>query len=449
MAMTDFVIITRSMRARRFSTMLTALSVAVAVALLLTLLMMKDAGRAAFERGTGNVHMVVGRDGTPLQSLLNSVYYAGIPRNPIRWAEFEKLRDAHAPEIPMPPGIQPGFAIPIQLGDSFKGLPVVATTEAFFTRFEPVAGRPFEFASGEKFKENFQAVLGSRASRDTGLRVGDKFHVTHGSGLDGHVHDEFEFTVVGVLKDTGSAHDRAIFTNLNSSWLLHALDRLEREHGHDHGHEGHEHGPDGECLHGPEISEADLTDADRLITGVLLRTPTREGRDASAAMATVFTSLRSDTSLTVAQPSQEINRLFTIVGAVDKVLIAMAAVVLAGSGVSILLAMYGSMDLRRRQVAILRVLGCSKGRIFSLVLTEAALIGVIGSALGIALAFAAGPLIALVMRRQLGLFIDPVLPPDLTLLTMVGVIVLAALAGLLPAVMAYRTPVANNLKPLG
>ena len=72
-------------------------------------------------------------------------------------------------------------------------------------------------------------------------------------------------------------------------------------------------------------------------------------------------------------------RLFAIVGSIDEILLAMAVAVLVSAGIGILLSLYNSMEMRRRQVAVLRVLGTSAARIFGMVLAEAALIGILQS----------------------------------------------------------------------
>jgi putative ABC transport system permease protein len=446
MAMTDWTIITRSLAVRRLSTAITVVSVAVAVGLLLTLLTMADSGRKSFERGTGNMHILVVRDPSPLTGVLNSLYYAGIPRAAIPFRKFEEIAVFGPAQVP--PGMAPGYAIPIQIGDSFKGLPVVATTPEFFSRFEPVPGEPWALRNGEFFDADLEVVVGAAAAVQGALNVGDSILFTHGSGDSrgggggggGHVHDEFAFKVVGVLEPTGSAHDRALFVSLQSSWLMHALDRLEASGTFAHG---------TLKANGLPVAPEDLTDADRLITGIFLRVPTRAGSDAAAVLPQVFDTLRRDTSITVASPRQELDRLFAIVGTFDTILLGMALVVLVGSGLSITLALYNSMDQRRRQIAILRVLGCSQRRVFGLVLTEAAIIGLLGALVGVVLALLGGAIVASIMRSSYGVHITPTLPPDLTLGVVVGAILLAALAGLLPAVLAYRTPVANNLKPVG
>ncbi|CAG1004513.1 hypothetical protein PHYC_03148 [Phycisphaerales bacterium] len=457
--MNDWTIVTRSLRARLFSTCTTVVMVAVGVALMSVLLTMRSAGSKSFQRGTGNVHLLVSRDASPLVSVLNGLFYAAAPAKPVAFSEFQTI----SKKLPLE------WAIPVQLGDSYKGAwPVLATTEEFFTRFKPAEDAAWEFADGGRFDANFKVVVGASAARGTGLKRGDHIVLTHGSAGSRagpiHEHDEVEYEVVGILKPTGTAHDRALFTNLPSTWLIHALDRMEREgtleHDHDatpaangaatdtaHAephHDGHAEFP---------VHEEDLTDADRKITNIYLRVLTRPGSDISAAIPVVMEQIRRDPAFqnapfTVAGPQNEIQRLMGIVGNVDRILLAMAVVVMISSAVGIMLALYNSMEQRRRQIAILRVLGASRGRIFGLVMTESAIIGLIGAAAGLLLGLIGGQAAAAVMRLHLGLFIDPSIPPVIAAALGVATLALASVAGVVPAVMAYRTSVAKNLRPM-
>ena len=451
MALTDWTIIRKSLVARLFSTLTTTLTVAVAVGLLLVLLMMRDSGRRAFERGSGNMHLLISADTSPLNSVLNSVFYAALPPRPIQYTAFNQLL-AKLPPME--------FAIPTQHGDSYKGFRVTATTPEFFSKFQPQNGEPWVFAAGAAFTGELEIVAGATAARELGLRVGQSdVFLTHGSGAsregggqeETHVHKEYGFKVVGVLAPSGSAHDRALFINLNSAWILHAHDRREREEAAEHGeHAGeeehdHEHGHEGEA----KLTVADLKDEDRKITGAYLRLITRDDSDTPANLPQVFYALRSDPSITVAQPKQEIDKLFLIVGNIDQILVGMAIVVMVSSGIAIMLALYNSMEQRRRQIAVLRVLGCSQGRIFGLVVTESAVVGLAGAAAGTVLALLGGRLVAVVMKQRLGIVVDPNLTPQLLVVIVAATVVLAALAGVVPALLAYRTPVAKNLRPLG
>lgn len=439
--MTDFTIILRSLSGRLFSTVTTVLTVAVAVALMLTLLSMRSAGNQAFARGSGNMHLLVSGDASPMVSVLNGIFYANAPAR--------RLPISLVNQLQADPRIE--WAIPTQQGDSFSGFPVLATTPEFFTQFQPEEGRPWTLAegSGRFLTADFEVVAGSAAAAASGLKVGDKINLTHGSGKSraSHVHTEFTYTVVGILNPTGSAHDRAIFTNLNSTWIIHAAERQEREAGHDHGDHDHDHDHD----HAIDPKSIVLTDADRLVTGIYLRTATRAGSAVSAVMPQVASELRArgGEGFTVAEPVKETNQLFKIVSNVDIIFRALAAVVLLSSAISIMLALYNSMAERRRQIAVLRVLGASRPRVFGLILTESAFIGLIGAACGLLLAIGGAYLAAAVLQNRVGLVITPTFALDFTLPTLVAAILLATLAGLVPAAMAYRTSVAKSLKPIG
>jgi putative ABC transport system permease protein len=452
MAMTDWRIVTRSLRARLFSTLVTVVTVALAVALMVALLMLRASGMRAFERGTGNVHLVVSRDASGLTSVLNGMFYAGAPPRPVLWAEYQKL----VASLPL------DWAVPVQLGDSYRGQwPVLATTPEFFTRFRPAEDTPWTFRQGRAFDADFQVVLGASAARATGLRLGDHLELTHGTAssrgqaVQGHVHADFEYSVVGILAPTGTAHDRAMFTTLQSAWIIHAADRIEKAAEQaSNGAKPAAQSPaaDDDHHHHIHVSADDLIDEDRKITNIYLRVLTRPGQDASAATPMVLERIRRDPAfqaapLTVAGPVQEIRRLNTIVGGINQVLVAMAAAVMLSSGIGILLALYNSMEQRRRQIAILRVLGASRARIFGLILTESALIGLIGAATGLAAGLLGAQLAAGALRDRLGVVISPTISPDIAAAILLSTLALSLAAGLIPASIAYRTPVARHLKP--
>lgn len=447
MALTDFTIIRRSMLSRLFSTVTTIITVAVAAGLMLVLLSMRDAGRKAFERGAGDMHLLVSADSAPLPAILNGIFYANPPQRSITWEKYQQL----ASNFPWE------YAIPVLMGDSYRGLPTLATTPEFFTSFKPDVQQPWKLREGRFFENDFEIVLGAAAARDTGLKLGDKIALTHGAGSGAsrdsaggppaHEHDEFQYLVVGVLQPTGTPHDRALLTNLESAWMIHAFDRLEREElatgghaesDHDHAHE-----------HGELICRDDLQPEDRKVTGIYLRLLTRPGSDVTAVMAQVFDQLRRDTSITVAQPAQQITNLFRIVGNIDQIFLGLAGVVMVSSGIAVMLALYNSMEQRRRQIAVLRVLGCSRPRIFGLVVTESALLGLIGALAGVALCAVGVRIVAAIMKAKLGLVIETDLPARWALVVVLATVLLAAIAGIVPAVMAYRTSVARNLRPIG
>ena len=428
MALTDMNIVAKSLKHRLFSTVTTALMVAVAVALLLTLLGLRESAAKAFARGTGNMHILVCADDSPLAGVLNSVFYARAPRRAITYQLYRKLSEDG----------RLAWSIPVQHGDNFKGFPTIATTPEIFTKFQPVAGEQWRFASGRPLADGsdgtWDVVLGAEAARGTGMKVGDKVIVTHGTAQQGRQHDEHPFTIVGILGRTGSPHDRAVFMTLNATWIMHADDARRAS----------ANGKEFE-----EPTEANLTDSEKMITGIYQRVKTREGSESSPAIGMVFDELRRDVRLTVARPSDEVNNLMRIVGNVDRIVLVIAWIVLLSSSISVMLALYNSMEQRRRQIAVLRVLGASPLRIASLVVTESAIVGLIGAAAGLLLFGLGGMLAVRIVQDKLGLVLA--LQPDAkdVVLVLLGTLALSVLAGLIPAVVGYRTDVVRQLRPIG
>jgi hypothetical protein len=116
--MTDLTIVLRSLSVRRFSTAVVVALVAISAGLLLAILSLRSAGERAFERGTGNAHLLVSRDGSPLVSVLNGLFYANPPKAPIERAKLDELRAS----FPW------AMFVPTAIGDSYRTFPVVATT---------------------------------------------------------------------------------------------------------------------------------------------------------------------------------------------------------------------------------------------------------------------------------------------------------------------------------
>ena len=450
--MSDLRLILKSLLSRPTSSIVTILLIAIAVALLLSMRSLRDAGRRSFTRGVGNAHLIVSAEASPLVTVLNGLFYANPPRAPITEAKADQIIES----FPW------AMAIPTQLGDSFLGHPVIATTPEFIEQFQPAPGEPWRLAKGRVIEGPLDVVLGSRVARDTGLGIGDRLHLTHGTGgsrdvspslfaeeereirpdetatadlhihcdHEGHVHDEVVFEVVGVLEPSGTHHDRVVIASLEGGWLVHAIDRRLAE---------------GR----PEpTSVEDLEPEDKLITGLLLRTPVRPGRGSAAVVQQAFERLRRDPAVTVASPSTQVDRLFGIVSNLDTVFVALGVGILVSGAASVMLALWNSMELRRRQIAVLRVLGCTRRRVLGLVLTESAIIGATGAIVGAGLAVLGGGGAAGLLASRTGVVVEPALDGRTVLIITAATIVLASLAGLAPAIRAYRTPVAEHLRPL-
>jgi len=156
-----------------------------------------------------------------------------------------------------------------------------------------------------------------------------------------------------------------------------------------------------------------------------------------------------DASATTTPPVPEVERLLVIIDNMSLLLTGMAGMVMVSGAFSIMLALSNSMEQRKRQFAVLRLLGCSRGRIGSLVLTESAMIGLLGSVVGVAIWLGFSRAAAGLLFNGFGLVVRS--RPDVAtiLMVMMATVALASLAGVVPSIMAGRTLVARTLRASG
>jgi len=432
----------RNIRQRLLTSILTALSLALGVALVVATLVTGGIVNKAFESGSGlGYNMIVGAKGSPLQLVLNSVYFISRPIENVSWAFYQEF----LPAASRPDGVDGKFAastataVPICMGDYFRGHRVVGTNAAFFNRLTRGDGQPFVFAAGKNFGDGdfFGGVLGASVASNLGLKVGDAFAPTHGAD-DGAVHDPFK--VVGILARTDTPIDRGVFVNMEGFYLQdgHAKPLSEGETAepaaaaHPSGH-------------------VPLPATQREVTAILLETASLPGLPAELMAMGLRTAINEGRDGQAALPVAEIRQLLDLfVRPLELLLLLVTALVVLVSAIGILVSMVGSSLERSRDVAIMRALGARRSQVLTTVLIEALLLavggGLAGWLLGHLLVGAIGPWISTNAGVSASVFSAS---PVAEALLVPFLILLAIAAALLPAIAAYRTDVAKWLQGPG
>jgi putative ABC transport system permease protein len=220
----------RSIQQRSLASTLTSISMALGVMLVVAVMVVSHVVENYFQTGTGlGYNLVVGKKGSSLQLVMNTVYYLDRPIENIPWEFYKEFLPAAARADKKAGKFSPWIdkAVPVNMGDFYEEFLVVGTTAEMFDGLELTPGQKFAFMAGENFSDAdfFSGVIGSEVARKTGLRVGDTFQPTHSAPVDGHVHEE-KFTVTGILERTGTPIDRAVYVNIEGHLLLsgHARD---------------------------------------------------------------------------------------------------------------------------------------------------------------------------------------------------------------------------------
>jgi putative ABC transport system permease protein len=442
----------RNIRQRPLTSGLTVLSLALGVALVVATLVTGGLVKQAFESGAGlGYNMIVGAKGSPLQLVLNSVYFISRPIENISWQTYQEFLSAaeRTDQIDGTFAASTQTAVPICMGDYFRGHRVVGTNAAYFGRLRKGDGTPFPFASGENFRDDdfFSAVLGSGVAARLGLEVGDQIAPTHGAD-DGKVHDPF--TVVGILARTDTPIDRGVFVNMEGFYLQEGHAKPTADDEEIAASEAAGIAVGRKVAAGVPQAQAavplPLPEAQREVTAILLETASLPGLPAELTAMGLRTAINEGRDAQAALPIAEIRQLLDLfVTPLELLLLLITTLVVIVSAICILVSMVGSSLERSRDVAIMRALGARRGHVLATVLMEAVLLavggGLVGWLLGHGVVAAIGPWITTNAGVSAGLFSatwsEALLVPFL--------IVLAIGAALLPALAAYRTDVARWL----
>lgn len=406
-------IVLRSMRQHALSTCVTVLSAALASGLVMSVFTVADQSKRAFTGGDIGYDAVLGAKGSELQLVLNTVFHLETSPGNIPWSLYQTVKQD--------PRVK--YAIPYALGDNLFGYRIVGTTEELHTVFEYQEGRKYELAAGEWFDPNrMEAVFGSVAAAELGMTVGRTFQPYHGldyvPGLSPHVE---EYLVTGVMAPTNTPADRVI-------WI--PIEGIFRMGGH-------------KLAGGTQEVTADMAttpDEWKEVSAVMLK------YKSPAAGLFMKDEVRRGTVATLAWPIADVMaKFFAKMGWVTKVLTLIAYMVVVVAGFALLAAIYNTMNERRKEIAVLRALGARRGTIFAVVVAEAGAIALLGSLVGYAFYFGVLSVAASIIRAQTGVVLDLAAVHPALYWTPPAMLVVGALAGLLPAVKAYSTDVAGTL----
>jgi putative ABC transport system permease protein len=408
----------RSVAARRWASIVTILTIALSVALLVGVRAVQRSARESFTGVISQTDLIVGPRGGAMQLLLYSVFHMGSPLANVSFADYERVAEHPAVD----------WTIPLALGDSHRGYRVVATTADFYARYRFHGDEAVGLKTGRFPEEMWDVALGSEAARALGYALGAPVVVTHGlAGTGISDHEDKPFALVGILSPTGTPIDRAVLLTLTGFEAMH-LDW----------HEGAPPRP-GEKVQAEDI-HAEAVEVDEL-TAFLVGTTSRI--EALGLQREINTDPELD--LMAILPGVTMSELWQVVGYAERALLLVAALVVAVGLLGMMMTIYVSLEARRRELAILRALGAGARGLTGLLALEAACLSTAGAALGVGLYYAmllaARPLVRSAFGLQLA-----VQPLGIVEWVFLGAVILLGTAmAIPPAIKAYRTALADGL----
>ena len=421
-----FALAWKNIISKPLNTLLSLVLFALGVGLISLLFLLDDQLQKNFEKNLAEIDLVIGAKGSPLQMILSSMYHIDAPTGNISLGSIGPFMNPKHPLIKS--------ALPISMGDSYRGYRIVGTVEEMQEWYK------LNLSEGEWYASDFEVTIGASVARNLNLSLGDRFRSSHGLSDDEDLEheDAQEFVVKGILIASGTVVDQLILTTPQTYWQIHDHENDTEDpegEGHAHevhdNHEGHDH---------RTLASLRKEDPEKEITNLLLRF---KGRNFQAL--NMQRSINENTDMQAATPAIEINRLFSMMNDAEQALRILAIVIILVSGMSIFISLYSSLKERRYELSLMRVMGSTREGLFTLLILEGLLLAFIGFILGTILSHVGIEIIGSIMNEDYRYDFSGMYFLQNEGLLLIGSLILGLLASLLPAMQASRTDISETL----
>lgn len=434
---------------RPLSSGLSLLLLASGITIILITLLTHHQINEKFKNNAGGVDLVIGAEGSRLQSVLCNLYQIDKPTGNINYARTGFAR--------MHPMVEK--AIPVSIGDNYKSYRILATTHDYVDLYQG------KIAKGKLWEKPLESTIGYDIANKFGLKIGDTFAGGHGLGESIDEHTDHLYTVVGILKKSNTVLDNLLLTSLESVWILHAghdhdsggsFDiiskeehdaKLEKEehnhnehkHHEEHAHHHHEHHHDhdepkdyDEILKGIDLKT-------REITAMLIQYKTTRARFTLPGIA------NNTDGMMAAEPAIEIRQLFELIEPAISIISLMAMVIVIIAAASMFIAMLNSLKDRQYEIAIMRTMGASTSKVFTMILLEGLLLAILGYLLGIGISHLGMEIFSGYLAETYHYDFTGWIWLNQEWTILIGAILIGTISALYPAIKAYRTDISKTL----
>lgn len=395
----------KSLWSKPLSSALNILLIAFGTGILTILLLASTQIAGKLDNNSKDIDLVVGAKGSPLQLILSSIYYIDFPTGNIPLKAAQEL--SRNPLVKR--------AVPLALGDNYNGTRIVGTDSNFVSVYK------LTVKSGKFWAKDFETTIGAAVAESQHLKVGDTFYGAHGLSGSSDIHKSHKYIVSGILEPQGNVADNLILTNVASVWKMHE--------GHDHEHEKEDAG---------EHHEEEHEHGEKELTSLLIQYR-------SPMSVVLFPRMVNETTnMQAASPAQESTRLFSLIGVGIDTLQWFAALIMFIAAISVFVNLYNSLKERKYDLAIMRTLGASRGKLFLIVIAEGIILTLAGAIAGIALGHLALQLIGSYQESSQARLTGTVFLKDEIYLLLAG-LGIGIFAAVIPAIQAYRSNISRIL----
>ncbi|EJG1657103.1 ABC transporter permease [Vibrio parahaemolyticus] len=406
----------KSLMNRKATAVLTIMTVAISVILLLGVERIRTQAKDSFANTISGTDLIVGGRSGQVNLLLYSVFRIGNATNNIDWKSYQEFSQHRAVD----------WAIPISLGDSHKGFRVMGTNHSYFEHYKYGSKQPLTFSKGKEFNGLFETVLGSDVAKQLGYQIGSEIIIAHGiSDVGFSRHDKLPFKVVGILAPTGTPVDKTVHVSLEAIEAIHV---------------GWESGarlgptPDAKVLRERDFQPKQIT---AMLVGLKSRIQT-------FALQRQINNYPKE-PLSAIMPGVALHELWGMMSVAEQALMAVSGFVVIAGLLGMLSSLLTSLQERRREMAILRAMGARPRHVFSLLISEASLLTAAGIVTGVLGLYAILALLQPLIQQHYGinLTLSTLSAYEWMLLSFVqcaGIVI-----GFIPAFRAYKQSLSDGM----
>ena len=404
-----FKIVLKSLQDRKGSVLLTLMAMTISIFVILGVEHIRQQTKKSFESTLSDTDLVIGSRSGSLNLLLYSVFRIGSPTNNINWSSFKTIsRDSKVE-----------WAIPLSLGDSHKGFPVLGTNSDYFKYFRYGQKKKLEFKAGKPFAQIFDVVIGSEIAKQLKYKIGDKIILSHGMQKQSlQKHDEYPFQIMGILKPTGTPVDRTVHIQLEGMEVIHV---------------GWQNGVQ---VFKNKIPKEFLNSGiePKFITAIFVGLKSKLATFSFQRTINNFT----DEPLLAILPGVALSELWQIMSLLEKSLLLVASLVFVSACFGVSAVLLNSIRERKEEIRLLRIIGASPPFIFALIETETLVITVTATVLATILLTATLIGAEGYIVGNYGIQISHFMELTSYLWVMAIVLTLTLVAGLVPGWAAYQ-----------
>ena len=405
----------KSLLHRKITIFLTIISLTLSISLFLSIDTLRLGAKKSFFGNVKSGDLILGAKSGEIQLLLYSLFQIGSPTNNISWESynnFTKHKDV-------------SWTIPLSLGDSHKQFRVLGTNNNYFEYFSYRKNKKLEFEHGKKLNDIFDVVLGSDVAKILNYDLNDSIVIAHGISSQS-LHDEFPFKVKGILKKTGTSADRLVIVSLEALEVI---------------HKDWKTGVKIPSKKGSIINyENEILDPKEITAAIVkIKSPIKIFQIQREINKYEYEPLQA------VIPGIALSKLWEIVSITENIMLSISAMVIMSSLIGLISILYSTLNNRRKEMALLRIVGASPKNIFSLLVLEALIISSLSIILAIFFTQLLSYIFFPILDQKFGIFLENNFLSLKDFYFIIIILLISIIVSIFPALQAYKNSINDGI----